>query len=418
MDSKKTQISSDQMSQLMTANNLQYTVPPSVSLFNSRQYVKYHAQNNVYTENSTVIINLSNSDTFVNPKTSYLKFKVRRVGGANVTFGEWGSAQNLWGGRCRFVHSSGVELSHDIDGAAYEALNKRVTEPIEWWTSEGKLEGHDTTVDNGEDKTFCIRIDRICKLFRSQKLLPPFLMSGSRLELNLSPASEAYFHDADVYTPFQVSDVQLVCDSYILSDSAFSTLEEMSAQGNVEYVCEGYELISTTRSVDQVNMELAKSLGRATRVLVGAYDAKTVGSREHSYCQPLGHNLSFSQSQFRINSLYLPSLPADVTENYITVLQSAKDKAVDKYPHKLAYVDYIGPMIDTNVDDETGMVIAQTLQRNSFLGPSSGLPINSSSSLRFEATFHGAVETRTTKMFCDHVKIITPYLYDRVVISV
>ena len=136
---------------------------------------------------------------------------------------------------------------------------------------------------------------------------------------------------------------------------------------------------------------------------MGCYDAKTVGDKETSYQQPLGADESFFATQFRINSLYLPSLPADRTENYISALQA---KEGHQYPAKLTYNEYFDPHVNNT---PVGVVVCQSLQRNDWLGKSSGLPINSSSSLRVNVEFEqGAVGTRIVKMYCDHVKIIVP----------
>ncbi len=414
METKKQSITSDQMSSLMTANNLSYTVQPSISLFNSRQYTKYPAQNSSYGQNQTIICHLSNSDTFVNPKTSYLKFSVRRTDGnaANqTTFGEWGSGLNLFS-RVRYIHSSGVELSHNIDISPYEAMNSRVTESQEYWDTEGKLSGHNAEID-ANSKTFCVRLDRLCKTFRSEKLVPPFLLSGSRLELQSASSDKAFVHSLDQPTTYAIENVELVLDSYILSDAAFSSIEVLSSQGKVEYTAIDFELISSTKNSQQGSLNLQKSLGRATRVLMACYDAQTVADRGSSYHQPLGADESFKQHQFRINSLYMPSLPADRTEAYIAALQA---KHGQQYPAKLTYNEYFD---DGVVNSPTGQAIVQSLQRNDWLGKSSGLPINSSSSLRVNVEFEqGAVQTRVVKMYTDHVKIITPYLYDRVVLSV
>lgn len=416
-DSKKSQVTSEQMSTLLQANHLSYTVPPSISLFNSRQYTKYPAQNASYSANQTIICHLSNSDTFVNPKTSFLKFSVKRTdpnADTKTGFGEWGSATNLFS-RVRYIHSSGVELSHNIDISPYEAMNTRVTESEEYWGTEAKLGGYNTEVTT-VSKTYCIRLDRLCKMFRSEKLVPPFLLSGSRLELQTSTSEQAFVHASNQViqpTTYAIEQVELVLDSYILSDASFSTIEMLSAEGKVEYTCEDYELITSTKNTNQGALELQKSLGRATRVLMGCFDAETLSDRETSYHQPLGADESFKNYQFRINSLYMPSLPADRTESYISALQA---KHGNQYPAKLTYDDYF----DVHVNDTpVGVTVVQNLQRNDWLGKSSGLPINSSSSLRANVEFEaGQVNTRIIKMYTDHVKILVPFLYDRVVVSV
>jgi hypothetical protein len=244
-----------------------------------------------------------------------------------------------------------------------------------------------------------IPLHKLVTMFDSHgdKLCPPFLLSGSRLELQLESAARA-FKSAGAAT-YEISDVNVVLDSYILSDAAFSVMEKMSAAGLVEYTYQEYEVIEQTTASTKINLEMTKSIGRAS----AAYAHTTVTADENEGKKDLFVGVAsadVADYQYRINSLYMPSLPARGIEGYQAVLAHGKEMG------RYSYVNWA----EHNI-------ITQTLQRSDFLGPSSGLPINSSSSLRLALTFANAAG-RTVKLFVPHLKIVTPYLYDRISISV
>jgi len=418
-----TEVSNQKMSSLIVANKLAYHVPASISLYNSRQNINYPSQNNRYGPSETVIVHLSNSDIFVNGATSYLRFKVRagRVlqPGESLSTGEYGSAAGIIS-RVRYIHSSGIELCHNQDVNYYSALVDHAQEDLHFWKNMAPLMGYgavdpaDKTVERVELKgsdsdftEFAIPLNKIIPVFNSydqNTLVPPMLLSGARLEISLASAEQAFVTIGPANAiPYEVSEVSVELDSYILSDAAFSVIEKMSSQSLIEYVYSDWEVLNSTTNVDRINMELTKSLGRATGVVLGCRDTALLSDVNFDYFRPLEEAKSVKEYQLRLNSLYMPATPADGIQSYLSALQY-NGKHAGNYDL---------------VDHRNAKVILQTLQRSDFLGASSGLPVNSSSSLRFQAEFQGAVNgSRNVTMYVQHMKIVTPVLYDKCVVSV
>jgi len=417
MDQKTstTQVSNEKMSQLIVANKLSYRCPASLSLFNCRQYIDYPAGNSVYGPGQTIIIQLSNSDIFVDGKNSYLRFKVRAdapLNGKVLSTGDYNSTAMMFS-RVRYIHSSGVEITHNVNLNQYRVLDDHASESHDFWRNTSKLMGYRSLDDEkdveltGSDEqalSFAIPLHKIVSLFNSydDKLIPPMLLSGSRIELQLTSKEEAFITTGDSALGYEVSEVICSLDSYILSDAAFSVLEQMSAKGLLEYTCEDYEVVSRTTGNDRVNIEFTKSIGRATSAIVSVRDTNVLTSYSDDHGKPLPSEVGVKNHQFRLNSLYMPAKEADGIQNYMNFLQYNRNAG-----------NY------TIADQEASQLVVQTLQRSDFLGPSSGLPINSSSALRFDARFDGEVGgDRVTSLYVKHLKIIVPYLYDRVIVSV
>ena len=418
MDQKTstTQVSNEKMSQLIVANKLSFRVPPSLSLMNSRQFIDYPAQNSNYGPGQTIIIQLSNSDIFVDGRNSYLRFKLRAdspIAQGVLSTGDYNSTAMMFS-RVRYIHSSGVEITHNVNLNQYRCLDDHASESHDFWRNTAKLMGYRSLDDQqnvelpGSDEpplSFAIPLHKIASMFNSydDKLCPPMLLSGSRIELQLASKEEAFITTGNAALGYEVSEVICSLDSYILSDAAFSVLEQMSAKGLLEYTCEDYEVVSRTTGNDRVNIEFTKSIGRATSAIVSVRDTNVLTSYADDHGKPLPTENGVKTHQFRLNSLYLPAKEADSIQNYMNFLAYNKDAG-----------NY------TIADQEATQLVVQTLQRSEFLGPSSGLPVNSSSALRFNARFgdENVGGDRVTSLFVKHLKIIVPMLYDRVIVSV
>lgn len=418
MDQKTTttEVSNEKMSQLVVANKLSYRVPASLSLWNSRQYIDYPAQNSTYKAGQTIIIQLSNSDVFVDGRNSYLRFKLRAdeplAVGEKLSTGDYNSTCAMFS-RVRYIHSSGQEICHNVNLNEYRVVDDHASESHDFWRNTAKMMGYrslddekDLELPGGDQNavSFAIPLHKVVTMFHSYdgKLTPPMLLSGSRIEIQLASKESAFNTTGAAAIGYEISEVICSLDSYILSDSAFSVLEKMSSQGLVEYCFEDYEVIQRTTGVDRVNVEMTKSIGRATSALVTVRDSNVLSTFNEDHGKPLPEESGIETHQFRLNSLYMPAKEADSLQNYMNFLQY--NKLAGNY---------------TIADQEEAQLVVQTLQRSDFLGPSSGLPINSSSALRYDARFQGAVGgDRVVSLYVKHLKICVPYLYDRIVISV
>jgi hypothetical protein len=404
---KKEVASADSMTKAVISNKLFYQSPPLISLFNSRQYVKYPSQSQTYTPGKNVIVNLSNSEIFVNAKNSYVQFDLNIDEGENkaaTVADPWSDCSSIFE-RVRFIHASGVELAHHKNANGFASVRNKLHREPEWTKNQGAMSGYNKAYTQaGGPHRIAVPLSQICSVFRplDDNLIPPFLLSSSRLEFNLEAANDA-FKWAALGGTYTISNVEVVLDSYVLSDAAFSLLESMSAAGRVEYTCEDYEDIEQTETTTKLDLNLQKSIGRAFET-VTVVTPTNVAATESNFTPVASSTLQ--SYQHRVNSLYMPALPCEGNaEKYMQVLQ-VKDNSIYQYAGEDALGAFVGSAL-----------IVQNLQRNDFVGVTSGLPINSSSSLRLAVRFN-ADANRKAVMYTSYMKIIKPYLYDKIVISV
>jgi len=400
---RMTEVTADEISKGMLANKLFYQSSPLISLYNSRQYVTYRAQHHEYKSGAVLTVNMSNSEVFVNPKTSYVKFEIEILNQAVVATG-WQSAANVFS-RVRYIHSSGVELCHHQSANVFASIHNKLKQSVEWPETQGALAKYNEAIPVGT-YTVCVPLEQLTSVFRSEEtLLPPFLLASSRLEINLESGAKAFKYAA-AGGDYVIRNFEVHLDTYILSDSAFSMVEALAAAGRVEYVIDDYEVVNTDIQGNRADLQVNKSLGRAYETTVFLQKTANIDDATTDSFAP-DEAKSIDTTQFRVNSLYMPALPTkDSHERYMNVLQ------INDNPGNYLFAQFSGA-----AGPENGQLICQTLQRNQWVGKTSGLPINSSNSLRASITLTDG-QPRRALHFVNYMKIIKPFLYDKVIISV
>ena len=214
---------------LMSANSLDYRLPPSLSVATSRSTKVYKSQNQSYIAGSDRIgFTLSTGASYVDLKNSYLKFTVKMPAvsgdptGPNPKMAPGCSFQQLLD-RVHITHSSGVELSRlnstagvwglikkqndkskqqreSVDILAHQnntgrpqnlpAPNATIAEVVEGFdgtsTLSTKAIGYDVaTVVWGKSFQVAIPLCDLSPLFDQENLAPSFLMAGLQVHIDM-----------------------------------------------------------------------------------------------------------------------------------------------------------------------------------------------------------------------------------------
>ncbi len=403
------------LSGLLDGNGLKYKVPESLTLTNMRMQVSYPAQSSSYTQSNTIQISLANNDYFVNAKNSYLYFdySFTEAGSYTATWGK-GSAANLIS-RTIFTHGTGQSLCNNNNVNLRCMVNDQIHRPNRWFNTVGAMQGYavnstdyvnggDSKMTPGTTYTFAIPLGSICSVFDTKKLIPPFAMSGSRVQFSLETGLNAMVMSNTLGAPvYTVSNCRMMLDCCLLSDAAFSALEKISAADGTDFVYNDY--INTTAILNSNNfaLEQTSSIGRARDLIVIPRTTLNLGTALIDNFAGVAQSGGITQYQTQLNSIYLPIQPvSDVNEMYQYALQGAWEHG----DSQITPAKYKG----------TQQIIYQSLLRSEFLGISSGLPINASTPLRFRGTvYNGAL--LTLDLFVTNMKLAVLYLFDKVIIE-
>lgn len=394
----------DEARMLLDANDLKYRTPASLSLMNQRNMVRYDSQASSYAAGQTMDISISNSSVFVNGKKSFLYLTLAVTGGTAPTFGV-GSAANLIE-RVVLIDSSGTELCHNTSVNVYNVTKDYLTKPPAWFAAQGLLKGYGVGTDIAD--TFVIPMADICPIFSSDQLIPPFLLSGSRLRITFASIGMATSGTA-VPTALAMSDCYVLLDSSVLADSSMNAMEKQSAEGKVQFSFENFETVQSTATAATLNVEVTKAVGRATQMFAHCVlKSKTTTDIEDAM-QALNSADDDSSAlvnyfQARINSMYFPALPSESYKQLY--LAAVKGNPQPAYLYT-----------DASVTAKVGQLIRQDLQRSEFLGAGSGLAINSSGSLRTTLKFSDSTNNKLVNIFIKYLSVLTPFLYSSVTVE-
>ena len=413
-------------------NNLIYEMPKSLSLATNRTNTLQYPQRSTYTvgRNTTIVFDWNTGNAFVDPANSFLRFKMVPAGVAAVappTFGS-GSALNLFH-EVRIRSRSGVELDRLENLNLYKRFEMDYVKTQQWKNTVGQTFFYDSAnavFNNGNTyrPEICIPLTELSTLFKPLKkqLLPPQLASGLRIELSLESIAKTFF-DATGYfqagSSLELQDIHMSLDTITMSDETSKLLNLESSQSGLEYTYPRVYCNSVTidAASSNINVQISKAVSQATGVwTVVQSDATVNGATTDSF---LAESYRTTTWQYRLGSVYYPhvAVQSDVStavnirglESYLLALSS-----FDKL--KMPFSE---SSVSPNDYSNNSAVHSVSLERNQSLAVS-GLPINNSRILEFNAQRNGANDAgdkRIVSSFLSYISVARAYI-DNVAVAI
>jgi hypothetical protein len=276
----------------------------------------------------------------------------------------------------------------------------RWTYSQDYLNNVGSVIGYATTEGAGSKPVitetptrFCIPLSKICGLCNTSVLIPSALAGGLRFEIKLSDLATAFQAGATLPTNYELTNVNMMLDSYQLADSIQKRLMAESAATGLEFF---YETWDRTRhniaSSNKANVTVRKAVSRA----LSAY-AKT---RLTADVSDLAKDSMASEENkvngmfWRLGSLNFPNQRLTAQEEQYFYAQYAMGKW--QHPHKnnsVSLADFKG----------NEGIVAVTLERSSVLSLS-GLPVNNSRTLQVELDYSTS-QSRDIDVFMNYLQL-------------
>jgi hypothetical protein len=157
---------------------------------------------------------------------------------------------------------------------------------------------------SGQPYTFCIPLGWINPFFSSSRLIPTSSIGTIRLEMLFAPAEEAIITTTDTTASYTVNNVNIVVDTFSLSDAALRSMQMIASQSGLAYE---WPSIHTTVNNSDGTAATFVSLKSASRAL-GAHlhIAETVRLTAQQADSMANEPFAVSQSQWSLGSQYLP----------------------------------------------------------------------------------------------------------------
>jgi hypothetical protein len=406
----------------LMVNNLVYKQPLSLSLCTNRHYNRLFWQRNDYPNASlqTAVIDWTSGSNYIDTANSYLTFNIQLVTAdasvATVNFGS-GSASNLI--RSILLKSrSGVELER-IDRVNFCSRIETIYNTSDDYLRKfGSVEGFGAARDGATDPAnvltaskarFAIPLCRLAPFFKNIKdnLLPPQIASGLHMEIVWEDPRTAFFYKTGTavqISNYNITELSIMADSCTLTDDTQKTLNMESAKTGLELTYERIHHYGFSQQSGQTNVSVQVQ--------------KAVSQAQYAYamCVPTANILDITADsfktvvydttewQYRLGAVYFPNQTikdpdSDAIESYF---QSAMcyDKVKHYYAENSISVD------DFKNGDGIHTVCFEKNQSLSL----SGMPVNNSRVLEFDATFSAVPAAREIMIFLHYSSVAKAFI--------
>jgi hypothetical protein len=334
---------------MLAVNDLNYILPPDLSVSVNNTYKNHFFQSSTYTNNQRAICILNSGADYGDTRCSTLNFIVQLTAGANrfAYFGKNGSILNII--RSITVSSrSGDEISRTIDLNHLSVMTTGFKYSENWVKTVGQTIGYGSGLlpynHTQVQQQFSIPLYLLSDFFAYGRLLPAMVLAGLRIEIEWESPLKAFqaIHHSSNTAPaapstaftYTVTNPYISLRSVQLTDGTQRALNEMSAVNGLEIVYCDYERTeSTLGSTASLQLEVRKAASRALKAhLSTRITGDTTSVTKDSFKTEAW---DYKQWQWQLGSLYFPQQPVkaynDVTRLAIPESYQHTLVSFDKY---------------------------------------------------------------------------------------
>lgn len=320
------------MSNLLKLNKLEFQRAPELGIAVSKNTKIDYAQEPSYIESRRVIFDVQTGSNWVSGPESFMYFKFVTSGGTAPTWGN-GSALNMIQ-ESIFYGRGGKEVSRsrkvNVMAVHEDAWNK----PTTWFNTIGPVQGYGTVDSKGAllgavttiatpittttstvtvssttavatdtSRYYCVPMSSLHDLFGHMELLPPQLMEGGRLEIQLEAVATATVGTVAA-TGFTMTDPQIHWSVIRMGDAIQRKINEMSRNGLIYTFTEYYNQPGSTTGTASANIDVRKSVARALQMTV--ISRVTANTTSGTVDSMLAETFGYQQAQAELGGEYFP----------------------------------------------------------------------------------------------------------------
>jgi hypothetical protein len=317
---------SSQRSGMLAVNDLNYILPPDLSVTVNNTFKNHYFQSSTYTNNQRAICILNSGADYGDMRTSTLNFTIAATTFTNecyAYFGKNGSALNC-------IRSITISSRSGDEIARSSYLNHRSAAELgfkysaNWVNTVGQAMGYGAGVPPTTGTPGYLRVSIplyvLSDFFAYGRLMPAMVLAGLRVEIDWENPTTAFqqCHPSDGSTPtvtdakmtvYTISDLYISLRSVQLTDGTQRALNEMSAVNGLEIVYCDYEQTEQTSDAT-VDLEVRKAASRALKATVVSRPTDAETSILDSFST---ETFDYKTWQWQLGSLYFPQQPVQAT---------------------------------------------------------------------------------------------------------
>lgn len=294
---------------VLALNGLRYKMPQPLSTSIIRTHKKQYSQRQSYASTDTVVFDI-NSTGFVDPELSYLRLTVNAVG-STAGFGAFGSAMKLIRD-VRIQSKNGTELDRIQSANEYSVFRTNYTIAKDELMANTPLtgfgNGNAAIAVGGAGTTFLIPLSWVSGLFRPHvkgQKIPPHLLSGARIELQLEAFGRALF-SAGACTDYTIKNPQIVLMEHTLNDNSLKVITEEAANNGLEYVFDRVFTSIEANTTGTLSTQVRKAVSQATHVFTSIHPSAGQNAIASDSFISGAATTDLTSFQYRLGSNYFP----------------------------------------------------------------------------------------------------------------
>lgn len=316
MDSQQaTQGLNDKLAEsLLQVNKLLYKMPPNLGITNRRNHRTDYFQQAEYKNGETMVLDSQVGTDFVDPKNSYLKFKFTPNQSCDFASGSAANVINRVLVRTR----TGKEICRVENANLLTKYCQLYDCPKDWVDTIGAAQGYGATTVTTAGKVFVVPL-WVVPCFNVDKLLPPQMTTGLRIEIELeSPAVATAEASVGVpCTSYTIGRPELHWDTHDLADQFKRKISEMASSQGLNVVHKEYfhSIVSGAAQTDY-NFDIKKAASKALKLkIISRNNTSLTTAGTAAATDSMGsEGYNWARWQSHIGADYFPNQPLTVDD--------------------------------------------------------------------------------------------------------
>lgn len=380
---------------LLQVNRLLYRMPPALGITNRRNHRIDYFQQSSYQNGETMVLDSQVGTDFVDPKNSYLKLKVTPVG-VDCDFAT-GSAANVIN-RILVRTRTGKEVCRLENANLLTKYIQTYDCPKDWEETLGKAQGYNagasTVPQTG--KVFIIPM-WIVPCFNVDKLLPPQMTTGLRIEILLDTPGTALKADGPGLTSYTVDRPEIHWDTHDLADQFKRKIGEMAAKQGLNVVHkEFFHTIVSGGAATSYNFDVKKAASKALRLdVISRTPADVDDDTKDSMAS---RNYEWEKWQARIGSDYFPNAPVSIDD--VTEAGNAEAYYATLFAHQKVNQCWYPPSVTPTTYTAGGDAMISFNFNKSSVSELQGYAVNNSRAVLVDLTANASAARRLDVYLC------------------
>lgn len=399
---------------LLQVNKMLYKMPPSLGITARRHHVIDFAQQNLYNAGQTVVFDIQTGSYFIDGKNSYLRLDI--IPNAGV---EWKS-----GGATNVINRIVIRTKSGKEWCRCEEFNLYIRNYLRYTCGENYLNrtarsygfsgnGDEEAAPNGGNGTrFTIPLWLI-PCFNQDKLLPPQIMEGLRIEITLASAGTAISGGAG--TTYEVKNAEIHSDAFDIADQFKRKVAEMSARQGLILVHKEYfhSNVGTLGETNSYNFDIKKACSKACRNFTTLRNPATLEDSNADSLNAEAHKVI--RYQAHVGQDYVPNQPIVIDDPLGPNVDNVNEEYYDTqfvwdkvnqcwYPNSVNPDEFLG----TDANDINMGMVAFNLNK-SHVTDLDGYVLNNSRALVVDIKCFGANASRKLDTFLQHLRVAKVY---------